>query len=66
MSIISILLGMSMVGVVLWIINTYVPLNGKIKKTFNIVVVIIVTLWLLSAFGVFGAPSDIYIGDLHM
>jgi hypothetical protein len=66
MSLISILIGLSIVGVVLWLINTYIPLDGKIKKTLTVVVVIGVLLWLSSAFGVFGTPSDIYIGDLHM
>jgi hypothetical protein len=66
MSLISILLGLSMVGVVLWIINTFIPLGENIKTMFNIVVAIVVTLWILNTFGVFGAPLDIYIGDVHL
>jgi hypothetical protein len=66
MSLISILLGMSVAGVVLWIINTNIPIDGKLKTIVNVVVVIDVLLWILNAFGAFGDPSDIYIGDVHL
>jgi hypothetical protein len=62
MSLITILIALVVVGVVLWLINTYIPMDGKIKKILNVVVVIIVILWLLSAFGVFGHMSNIRIG----
>jgi hypothetical protein len=41
------------VGLLLWLINTYVPMDGKIKNIINVVVVVAVVLWLLSVFGVF-------------
>jgi hypothetical protein len=37
--------------VVLWAINTYIPMQGTIKKILNIVVVICVVVWLLQVFG---------------
>lgn len=40
-----------LVGVLLWAVNTYVPMDGKIKNIMNIVVVFAVVLWLLSVFG---------------
>jgi len=40
-------------GVVLWLVNTYIPMDSKIKTIFNVVVVIIVIIWLLKVFGVF-------------
>lgn len=40
------------VGVILFLINNYVPMDGKIKSILNIVVVIGVLLWLLQAFGI--------------
>ena len=43
------------------VVNTYVPMDGKIKQIFNIVVVIGVIIWLLKAFGVFG-----YLGSAHI
>jgi hypothetical protein len=62
MSLISLLVTLIVVGVLLWLINTYVPMDGKIKKIPNVVVVIFVILWLLSAFGVL---SNTRIGDWH-
>jgi hypothetical protein len=40
------------IGVLLWLINTYVPMDGKIKNILNVVVVIGVVVWLLQVFGV--------------
>jgi uncharacterized membrane protein len=62
MSLITILITIVVVGVVLWLINSYIPMDGKIKKILNVVVVVIVILWLLSAFGVLGQMSNIRIG----
>ena len=52
MSLISLLITLCVVGVVLWLVNTYIPMDGKIKKILNIVVVILVILWLLDVSGV--------------
>jgi hypothetical protein len=62
MSLISLLLVLVIVGVVLWLINTYIPMDGKIKKILNVAVVIFVILWLLGASGVLGSMSSIRIG----
>jgi hypothetical protein len=62
MSLISIIIALVIAGVVLWLVNTYIPMDGKIKSILNIVVVIVVILWLLSAFGVIGSLSNIRIG----
>jgi hypothetical protein len=66
MSLISLLIILVIVGVVLWLINTYIPMDGKIKKILNVVVVVIVIIWLLSAFGVIGSHSGIHMGSFHM
>lgn len=50
----SLVLTLVVIGVILWAINTYVPMDGKIKNILNGVVVVAVILWLLSVFGVFG------------
>ncbi len=52
MSLISLVIVLIVVGVLLWAANTYIPMDSKIKSIMNIVVVIAVVLWLLSAFGV--------------
>jgi hypothetical protein len=52
MSLITIVVSLIVVGVLLWLVNTYIPMDGKIKKIINIVVVVVVVLWLLNVFGV--------------
>ncbi|QLH40154.1 MAG: hypothetical protein HWD60_16090 [Defluviicoccus sp.] len=59
MPLISILLVLIVVGVVLWLINTYLPMDGKIKTILNVVVVIAVILWLLQGFGVLGTAHTV-------
>jgi hypothetical protein len=49
---INIIIVLIVVGVLLWLINNYIPMDGKIKSILNAVVVIVVILWLLQAFGV--------------
>ena len=62
MSLISLVIVLIVVGVLLWAANTYIPMDNKIKIIMNIVVVIAVVLWLLSAFGVLGSLESIRIG----
>lgn len=50
------------VGVVLWVINSYIPMQSTIKKILNVVVIIGVIIWLLSVFGVIENLSTIRIG----
>ena len=59
MSLLNIVLVLIVVGVLLWLINTYIPMDGKIKKILNIVVVIVVIIWLLKVFGLFSSVADI-------
>ena len=62
MSLISLVIVLIVVGVLLWAANAYIPMDNKIKTIMNIVVVIAVVLWLLSAFGVLGSLDTIRIG----
>jgi hypothetical protein len=59
MSLISIVVTLIIVGVLLWLVNTYIPMDGKIKKILNIAVVVIVVLWLLNTLGVWGRLRDV-------
>jgi len=54
MPLITIVITLIVAGVLLWLVNTYIPMDGKIKKILNIVVVVVVVLWLLNVFGVWG------------
>jgi hypothetical protein len=51
MPLLTVLLILIVVGVVLWLINTYIPMDRKIKNILNVVVVIAVIIWLLRVFG---------------
>jgi hypothetical protein len=51
MPILTILLVLIVAGVILWLVNTYIPMDRKIKNILNIVVVIVVVIWLLESFG---------------
>ena len=62
MSLLSIIIVLIVVGVLLWLVNTYIPMDGKIKGIHNAVVVIVVVLWLLQAFGLIGDIAGIRIG----
>jgi hypothetical protein len=52
MPILTILITLVIAGVILWLVNTYIPMDQKIKNILNVLVVIIVIIWLLKAFGV--------------
>jgi hypothetical protein len=54
MSLVSLAIVLIIVGVLLWLVNNYIPMDAKIKKILNVVVVIVVIVWLLQAFGVLG------------
>ena len=62
MPLIQLLIVLVVVGVILWVINRYIPMQSTIKKILNVVVVVVVILWLLSAFGLIGNILSIRIG----
>ncbi|MBK5967724.1 MULTISPECIES: Thivi_2564 family membrane protein [Thiorhodovibrio] len=62
MPLITLIVTLAVVGLILWAINTYLPMDGKIKKILNVVVVIIVILWLLQVFGLLPSLSAMRIG----
>ena len=62
MPLLNLVIILIVVGVLLWLINQYIPMDRKIRKILNIVVIIVVVLWLLSVFGVIGSLSSMRIG----
>ena len=54
---INLLITLIVVGVLLWLVNTYIPMDGKIKSILNVVIVIVVILWLLQSFGILSGVS---------
>jgi hypothetical protein len=65
MSLISVALTLIVVGVLLWLVNTYIPMDGKIKNILNGVVVICVVVWLLFAFGILNHSGDINVPQIR-
>ena len=51
------------VGVLLWLVNRYIPMQSSIKSILNGVVVIAVAVWLLNAFGLFHSLSRMHVGS---
>jgi len=62
MPLISLVIVLIVVGVLLWLVNNYIPMDRKIKNILNVVVVIAVILWLLQAFGLLEPLSSIHVG----
>jgi hypothetical protein len=65
MSLISLVVVLIVVGVLLWLVNTYIPMAQPIKTIINVVVIIAVVLWLLSAFGILGDANAVRVPRLH-
>ncbi len=59
MPLLTILAVVLVVGVLLWLINTYIPMQATIKRILNAVVVIILVIWLLKAFGVWDSLANV-------
>jgi len=62
MSLVSLVVTLIVVGVLLWLVNTYIPMAEPVKKIINVVVIIAVVLWLLNAFGLFAGLQNIRVG----
>lgn len=61
MPLLTILIVLIVAGVLLWLVNNYIPMDHKIKNILNAVVVLVVVVWLLKVFGVF-----VYLKDIHL
>jgi len=61
MSLLTIVLVLIVAGVILWLVNNYIPMDGKIRRILNIVVVIVVIVWLVKVFGLLNYLKDIHI-----
>ena len=62
MPLVQLVIVLIVIGVLLWLVNTYIPMDSKIKNIINIVVVIAVVLWLLNVFGLLSGISGIRVG----
>jgi hypothetical protein len=62
MPLLQVVMVLIVVGVLLWLVNRFIPMEGTIKSILNAVVVICVVLWLLNIFGLFHSFSRMHIG----
>jgi hypothetical protein len=62
MPLLQIVIVLIVIGVLLWLVNRFIPMQGTIKSILNAVVIICVVLWLLNVFGVFHSLSGMHIG----
>ena len=62
MPLLQILLVLVVIGVLLWLVNSFIPMQGTIKSILNAVVVICTVLWLLNIFGLFHSLSHLHVG----
>jgi len=64
MTLVGIVVVLVVVGLILWLINTYIPMAGAIKSLLNIVVFVVVLIWLLQVFGLIGPINGVHIPSL--
>ena len=57
MPLMNLVIVLIVVGVLLWLVNNYIPMAGSIKRILNVVVVVVVVVWLLNAFGILTSLS---------
>jgi len=63
MPLVNVLLTLIVVGVLLWLVNRYIPMQGTIKGILNAVVVIVLVLWLLNVFGLYHYVTQFRVGQ---
>jgi len=64
MTLMNIAVVLVVVGVLLWLINTYIPMAGGMKSLLNIVAFVVVLVWLLQGFGVMGPIHGVHMPAL--
>jgi hypothetical protein len=64
MPLMQIVIVLIVVGVLLWLVNSFIPMAGSIKSILNALVVICVVVWLLNVFGLLHSISAIHVGHI--
>ena len=62
MPLMNVLLTLIVAGVLLWLVNSYVPMDAKIKKVLNVVAIVAVVFWVLNVFGLFTSIAGVRVG----
>jgi len=63
MPLLQLVMVLIVVGVLLWLVNRFIPMQGTIKSILNAVVVIVVVVWLLNVFGLMHSLYHIRVGS---
>jgi len=61
MTLVQIAVVLIVIGVLMWLINTYIPMMGAMKSLLNLVVIVVVVIWLLQIFGIIGPIAGVRI-----
>jgi hypothetical protein len=65
MSLISLLITLAVVGFLVWLITTYIPMSPGFKRAIIVVAIVVIALWLLKVFGLMGRVDDVRVGQAH-
>jgi hypothetical protein len=65
MPLVYIVLTLIVAGVILWLINTYIPMAGSIKTILNLLVVVVVGIWVLQAVGLWQSVLNYRVPPIH-
>ncbi|MFZ0256480.1 MAG: Thivi_2564 family membrane protein [Gammaproteobacteria bacterium] len=63
MPLLQLIIVLVVLGVILWAVNSYIPMDATIKKILNVVIILVAVLFILSAFGILGSMSGIRLGN---
>jgi len=63
MPLITVVITIAVVGVLLWLLNRFIPMQGQIKGILNAVVVIALVIWLLKIFGLLSYLTQFRVGQ---
>jgi hypothetical protein len=64
MTLVDIVLVFVVIGLVMWLINSFIPMAGGIKSLLNVVVFVVVLIWILRVFGVVGQIPGVHVPKL--
>lgn len=59
---VNLIITLIVIGLLLWLVNTYIPMDPTIRRIINVIVIIAVVLWLLEVFGLFSHIGNVHLG----
>lgn len=65
MPLINVFVVLIVVGVLLWLVNRFMPMAGSIKSILNVVVIILVVVWLVNVFGLMHYITSMHVGHMR-